>query len=181
MILKDCWFRYESPAFLHFTLIWYDFTCWASAAGRVNYYIIIMICRFFFSKVLGKIVRYFYAEVPSRQRPVGHWRIWGQKSPSEFFKLGGSDVDGRCTAASAACCAAWRGAGGSAQAAVAAIAVTSFRRNLRNYFGPNPSSERRSSVGEHSSRKRPVCVTFTPYTTLSSALQPHARAFAGDN
>lgn len=40
------------------------------------------------------------------------------------------------------------GGGGSAQAAVAAIAVTSFRRNLRNYFGPNPSSERRSSVGE---------------------------------
>ena len=38
--------------------------------------------------------------------------------------------------------------GGSAQAAVAAIAVNSFRRNLRNYFGPNPSSERRSSVGE---------------------------------
>ena len=40
------------------------------------------------------------------------------------------------------------GGGGGAQAAVAAIAVTSFRRNLRNYFGPNPSSERRSSVGE---------------------------------
>ena len=40
------------------------------------------------------------------------------------------------------------GGGGSAQAALAAIAVTSFRRNLRNYFGPNPSSERRSSVGE---------------------------------
>ena len=30
----------------------------------------------------------------TRRRPVGHWRIWGQKSPSEFFKLGGSDVDG---------------------------------------------------------------------------------------
>ena len=124
-------------------------------------------------------MRYFYAEVPSRQRPVGHWRIWGQKSPSEFFKLGGSDVDGRCTAASAACCVAWRRAGGSAQAAVAAIAVTSFRRNLRNYFGPNPSSERRSSVGEQQLAQTPGCVTFTPYTTLrSSALLPHARAAA---
>ena len=73
-----------------------------------------------------------------------------------------------------------RGAGGgSAQAAVAAIAVTSFRRNLRNYFGPNPSSERRSSVGEQQLAQTPGCVTFTPYTTLrSSALQPHARAAA---
>ena len=71
------------------------------------------------------------------------------------------------------------GGGGSAQAAVAAIAVTSFRRNLRNYFGPNPSSERRSSVGEQQLAQTPGCVTFTPYTTLrSSALQPHARAAA---
>ena len=129
---------------------------WASAAGRVVYYIIIMICSFFFLKVLGKIVRYFYAEVPSRQRPVGHWRIWGQKSPSEFFKLGGSDVDGRCTAASAA---RWR----------------RWRRRQRQRSG-SPSRNRRHFFSSESAKLfRPKSVLWATFVRWRAVARANAR------
>ena len=93
---------YESPIlFLHFTkyshvffvlngLMWpYYFL---SAAYQALYNNDMYVC----FQVLNKSVE-IVVSTPrclTRRRPVGHWRIWGQKSPSEFFKLGGSDVDG---------------------------------------------------------------------------------------
>ena len=155
--LKDCWFRYESPAFLHFTLIWwYDFHMLGISSRPCRLlYNIIMIC-IFFSKVLGKIVRYFYAEVPSRQRPVGHWRIWGQKSPSEFFKLGGSDVDRRCTAASAACCAAWR-------------------RRRRQRSGSRSRNRRHFFSSESAKLFRPKSVLWATFVRWRAAARANAR------
>ena len=142
-----------------------------------RYYIIIMICSFFFLKFWEKLCDISTPRCPLDNDQSATDGFGAKKAQVNFSNL--VAVTSTVAAQQLARRAVRRGAGGSAQAAVAAIAVTSFRRNLRNYFGPNPSSERRSSVGEQQLTQTPGCVTFTPYTTLrSSALQPHARAAA---